>query len=62
VRSTRVTSDADYRFSLTLAPGSYRLVPRAVEGLMGTAQPMDFAVDAGMPVLDLVVAYDTGIR
>jgi hypothetical protein len=62
VEVDRVTSDADGHFSLTLAPGAYRLVPQSVEGLMGTAEPMDLAVELGMPALDLAVGYDTGIR
>lgn len=58
----RTTSDADGRFSLILAPGAYRLVPQPVEGLMGTAEPIGFAVEFGTPVLELGVGYDTGIR
>jgi hypothetical protein len=57
----RVTSDADGLFSVDLAPGSYRIVPQPVEGLMGTAAPMDVQVSLGEAV-SLVIAYDTGIR
>lgn len=54
------TTDSAGRFRLTLVPGSYRLVPQPVQGLMGTAGAMDFQVGDG-PV-DLTVNYDTGIR
>jgi hypothetical protein len=57
----RVTSGPDGEFRMRLAPGAYRLVPQEVEGLMGTAGPMDLVVSAE-PISDLVVSYDTGIR
>jgi len=59
---TRTTTDADGRFSLTLEPGSYRLVPQAAQGLMGGARPVDFQVVAGKQSKPLQVSYDTGIR
>ncbi|MDH3397906.1 MAG: carboxypeptidase-like regulatory domain-containing protein [Acidimicrobiia bacterium] len=59
------TADArtgvDGTFSVTLPPGRYTLVPQPVAGLLGTAEPQDFLVDAG-PVVGLDLAYDTGIR
>ena len=58
----RTTSDAEGHFALSLAPGAYRLEPQPVEGLMGTAAPVEFSVELGTPPLDLVVGYDTGIR
>ena len=58
----RATSGEDGTFTIRLAPGSYRLVPQPVEGLMGTAQPVDFMVEVGQPVTDLQISYDTGIR
>jgi hypothetical protein len=58
----QATSDAEGAFAFTLAPGSYRLQPQPVEGLMGTAQPIDFSVVWDMPIPELVVSYDTGIR
>jgi hypothetical protein len=58
----RVNSAADGTFSVELAPGSYRLVPQPVEGLMGTPAPMDVGVEAGGPMTELTVSYDTGIR
>ena len=58
----RVTTDADGTFALSLAPGAYRLEPQPVDGLMGTAAPVDFFVQLGEPPTDLVIVYDTGIR
>ena len=51
----------DGTFSVTLSPGRYTLVPQPVQGLLGTAEPQDFVVDAA-PVIGLDLAYDTGIR
>jgi hypothetical protein len=62
VEVDRTTSDAEGRFALSLPPGTYRLEPQPVEGLMGTAAPVEFAVEPGAPALDLVIGYDTGIR
>ncbi|HLE89184.1 MAG TPA: carboxypeptidase-like regulatory domain-containing protein [Candidatus Limnocylindria bacterium] len=58
----RTTSGADGSFSIELAPGAYTLVPQAVEGLMGTPEPIDVEVEAGQPMAELTVSYDTGIR
>lgn len=58
----RTTSLADGSFSIELAPGSYRLVPQEVDGLMGTAGPIDVEVEAGQPMAEVAVSYDTGIR
>jgi hypothetical protein len=58
----RLVSDATGAFSGSLAPGTYRLVPQAVEGLMGTAQEQRVVVTDGEPLNDVVVSYDTGIR
>ena len=58
----RLVTDADGRFSTGLAPGAYRLVPQAVEGLMGTAAPIELRVEAEGPLADIQVSYDTGIR
>jgi hypothetical protein len=62
VEVDRTTSDAEGRFALSLAPGAYRLEPQPVEGLMGTAAPVEFTVEPGAQALDLVIGYDTGIR
>jgi hypothetical protein len=59
---TRVTSAADGTFAVELAPGAYRLVAQPVEGLMGTPGPVDVGVEAGQPLIELKVSYDTGIR
>jgi hypothetical protein len=58
----RVTSADDGTFSVELAPGAYRLTAEPKEGLMGTPAPMDVGVEAGQPMTDVVVSYDTGIR
>jgi hypothetical protein len=58
----RATSAEDGTFSIELDPGAYRLVAQPFEGLMGTPEPMDFAVEAGAPMTELQVSYDTGIR
>jgi len=62
VEVARVRSDADGHFAVELAPGSYRLVPQPVEGLMGTAPALEFGVELGQPAAPLTVSYDTGIR
>lgn len=58
----RTASDANGEFSIPLAPGRYVLRPQPVEGLMGTAQPVDFTIPVGGPPVTLDIAYDTGIR
>jgi hypothetical protein len=58
----RVTSAADGTFSLELAPGAYQLVAQQHQGLMGTPAPMEVRVDAGGPMTEVTVSYDTGIR
>jgi hypothetical protein len=62
VEVTRTTSDEAGSFEIRLAPGAYRLVPEPVEGLMGTAEPVEFSVSWEVGRTELVVAYDTGIR
>jgi len=57
----RTSAGEDGTFNIELAPGSYRIVPQPVDGLMGTAAPVDFVVDAGEPT-ELQISYDTGIR
>ena len=54
-------TDATGRFEVLLPTGDYTLVPQAVDGLLGTADPQDFTVGAGV-TLELDVGYDTGIR
>jgi hypothetical protein len=62
VEVARATTGADGTFTLGLAPGSYRLVPQPVEGLMGTATAQQVGVAAGERMAELTLAYDTGIR
>jgi hypothetical protein len=57
----RATSDAAGAYFLPLAPGTYRVVPQPVEGLMGTAAEQPVTVTSGAPV-QLDFDYDTGIR
>jgi len=60
----RTTTGADGTFSVALAPGTYRLVPQPVSGLMGTAQPLTVTLLAAgvTEPAPLVIRYDTGIR
>lgn len=58
----RVTSADDGTFSVELAPGAYRLTAEPVEGLMGTPEAIEVGVEAGQPMSELTVSYDTGIR
>lgn len=58
----RVTSREDGTFVVELAPGSYQVTAQPVEGLMGTPAAIDFEVEAGQPMTELQVSYDTGIR
>jgi hypothetical protein len=57
----RGTSDAQGRFQVDLAPGDYRLVPQDVDGLMGTAAPLEVTLTLGEPT-EVTISYDTGIR
>jgi hypothetical protein len=52
-------SDGEGTFVVMLPPGTYRLVPQPVEGLLGTAPAQEFMATVGTT---LDVAYDTGIR
>jgi hypothetical protein len=58
----RMTSDGDGTFALSLAPGAYRIEPQPVDGLMGTAAPVEFFVVLGEPPSEVAIGYDTGIR
>jgi len=58
----RATTDADGRWTATLAAGTYTLTPQAVSGLLGGAPPLQFTVSATGSSVPLDVAYDTGIR
>lgn len=58
----RLLTDASGHFDAHLPAGRYRLVPQPVEGLMGVAPAVDFAIGPGSPAAALDVSYDTGIR
>ena len=55
-----VQSDATGRFSVTLAPGAYRLVPK-IDGSFPSAGEQEFVIEAGR-ITQIDVAYDSGIR
>lgn len=56
-----VITDEDGAYAVDLAPGRYHVVPQSVEGLLGTAAPVDVTVAADSTIV-LDFAYDTGIR
>lgn len=58
---TRAASNPDGFVQIVLDPGSYRLEPRPIEGLLGTAAPFEIDIRAGETV-DVTIFYDTGIR
>ena len=57
----RAVSDARGAYFLRLPPGTYEIVPQAVQGLMGVAAETTVTVPDGAPV-QLDLQYDTGIR
>jgi hypothetical protein len=58
----RTISDAQGAFRVALAAGSYVIEPQPVDGLMGTAEPVEVTVEDGEDIADLTIGYDTGIR
>jgi hypothetical protein len=58
----RTRTAADGTFTLLLPEGDLTLVPRPVEGLMGTAEAIPLTVRLASPLPPLEVRYDTGIR
>jgi hypothetical protein len=58
----RARSAEDGSFSISVAPGRYELTPQPVEGLMGTAAPVEVTVVDGVPGERIEIGYDTGIR
>lgn len=58
----RVTTAADGLFTLELPGGTYTLEPQPVEGLMGTAAPVEVTVEPGEAPVLVDLPYDTGIR
>jgi len=58
----RVRSMEDGTFAIELAPGRYQFEPQPVDGMMGTAAPIEVIVVAGPDPEPITVSYDTGIR
>ena len=58
----RITTDADGEGALAVESGSYVLVPQPVEGLLGTAAPVEVVVEGGGETDPVTITYDTGIR
>ncbi len=57
-----MVTDQDGFFRIEVAAGRVTIVPQQVEGLMGTASPLDVVAAEG-GVTDLgEILYDTGIR
>lgn len=60
---TRVTTGEDGTFEIRLPIGTeYRLVPQAVEGLLGTPEAAAITLTAVNERILVTFAYDTGIR
>jgi hypothetical protein len=58
----RVRTADDGRFAVSLPPGTYELVPQAVDGLMGTAPSVVVVLVEGTDPDPVEIGYDTGIR
>jgi len=58
---TRITTNPNGSFQASLDPGTYRIEPQPVEGLLGTAMPFDVTIRPGATI-EVTVTYDTGIR
>lgn len=58
---TTVTSGADGRFEVRLAPGTYRIVPQVAEVLPIAAPLENIVVEAGS-FTEVQVDFDSGIR
>ena len=56
------TTRADGTFEVEVGPGAYRILPQAVPGMLGTAQPTEVTVQAGKATSGITLSYDTGIR
>jgi hypothetical protein len=57
----RTVSDTSGGYFLRLPPGTYKIAPQAVEGLMGVAAETTVTVPDGA-LVQLDLQYDTGIR
>jgi hypothetical protein len=57
-----LTTDAEGNASVELAPGTYVFAPEAVDGLMGSSEPVTVVVVDGVDPEPVTLAYDTGIR
>lgn len=58
----KTTTRGDGTFALAVGPGTYRLVPQPVPGMLGTAQPAEITVLPDQPTPIVTLSYDTGIR
>lgn len=58
----RAATDADGLAAIGLPAGSFTLIPQPVEGLMGTAAPIEIVIVPSEDPEQLTVVYDTGIR
>jgi hypothetical protein len=58
---TRAVSNPNGYVEITLSPGTYRLEPQPVDGLLGTASPFELDIAAG-DIIEVTISYDTGIR
>jgi hypothetical protein len=56
----QMTTGPDGSFQASLPPGTYRVEPQPVEGLMGGADTVDVTVGASFQFV--TISYDTGIR
>jgi len=54
-------TDEDGRFTLTLPAGTFTLIGRPYEGLMGSPLPLEVTVESH-PLDVGILSYDTGIR
>ncbi len=58
----RAITGAGGRFTLDLPNGRYTLEPQPVEGLLGTAAPVEVTLKPGGALALVELSYDTGIR
>lgn len=60
IEVAQLITNADGEFAVTLPPGGYRVTADAVDGLMGTPDPVQLNV--AETTIDIQLDYDTGIR